>query len=72
MYAYLSKKILCKTSSQVTAGNFCMDIANTVHIVSYTMLIVTWCHLECCVLSGLDFEAAGNAIVGYCLLSYLL
>ena len=31
------------------------------------MLMVTWCCSECCVPSGLDFEAAGGSIVRYCL-----
>ena len=26
------------------------------------MLTVTWCRSECCVLSGLDFEATGGSI----------
>ena len=37
-----------------------------------TMLTVTWCHSECCVPSGLDFQAAGGSIVRYCLSNYLL
>ena len=37
------------------------------HSTSYTMLMVTCCHSECCVSSGLDFEAVGGSIVPYCL-----
>ena len=33
---------------------------------------VTWCHSECCVPSGLDFEATSCSILCYCLSSYLL
>ena len=29
------------------------------------MLTVTSCHSECCVPSGLDFEAAGDSVVRY-------
>jgi len=36
--------------------------------MSYTMLTVTWCHSECCVPSGLNFEAAGGSVVRYSLL----
>ena len=42
-----------------------MDVANAVRTVSYSMLTVTWCHSECCVLSGLDFEAAAGSVVCY-------
>ena len=42
-----------------------MDVANAVHTVSYSMLTVTWCRSECCVPSGLDFEAAGGSVVCY-------
>ena len=37
------------------------------HSTSYTMLMVTCCHSECCVSSGFDFEAVGGSIVPYCL-----
>ena len=48
-----------------------MDVANVVHTtkwvclarLSYTMLTVTLCHSECCVLSELDFEATGGIVV---------
>ena len=43
-----------------------------VHIASYTMLTATWCCSECCVPSGLNFEAAGVSVVHYCLSNYLL
>ena len=33
------------------------DIGDAACTASYTMLTVTWCHSECCVLSGLDIEA---------------
>ena len=36
------------------------------------MLTVIWCRSECCVRSGLDFEAAGGSFVHYCLSNYLL
>ena len=39
-----------------------MNVANTVHTASYTMIKVTRCCSECCVSSGLYFEAAG----GFC------
>ena len=42
-----------------------MDVANPVHTTSHTMLTVTWCHSECCVPSGLNFEAAGGSVVRY-------
>ena len=29
------------------------------------MLTVTWCHSECCVASGLDFEVSGGSVVCY-------
>ena len=29
--------------------------------------MLTWCRSECCVQSGLDFEATGGSIVRYCL-----
>jgi len=41
--------------------------ANAVCIMGYTMLTITWCISECCVLSGLDFDAAGDSVV-HCLL----
>ena len=34
------------------------------------MLTVTLCHSECCVPSGLDFEAAGDSIVCYFVCNY--
>ena len=40
-------------------------MANLVYSTSYTMLTVTWCHLECHVLSGLRFEAAGSSTVNF-------
>ena len=49
-----------------------MDVANAVRTVSYTMLTVTWCRSECCVPSGLDFEAAGDSVVHYFVSNYLL
>ena len=48
-----------------------MYVANAVYTTSYTMLTVTRCHSECCVLSGLDFEATSGSIVSYCLSDYL-
>jgi len=36
------------------------------------MVVVTWCCSECCVPSGLDFEAAVGSVVRYCLSSYLV
>ena len=42
-----------------------MYIAKVVHIVSYTMLKVAWCHPECCVPSRLNFEGAGGSFVHY-------
>ena len=36
------------------------------------MLTVTSCHLECCVPSGFDFEAAGDSVVHYFVCNYLL
>ena len=39
---------------------------------SYTMLTVTSCRSECCVLSGLDFEATGDSVVHYFVCNYLL
>ena len=41
------------------------NIANAVCTVSYTMLMVTWCRSECCVPSGLYFEAVGGSVVHY-------
>ena len=38
------------------------DAANVVHTTSYTMLTVIWCRSECCVRSGLNFEAAGGSL----------
>ena len=47
-----------------------MDVANAACTASYTaMLTVIWCYSECCVLSGLDFEATGGYIVS-CLSNY--
>ena len=46
--------------------------ASGVHSASYTMVTVTWCCSECCVLSGLDFKVAGDPGVCYCLSKYLL
>ena len=34
--------------------------------------MLTWCHSECCVVSGLDFEAAGGSAVRSCLSNYSL
>ena len=42
------------------------------HTTNYAILRVNWCHSECCVLSGLDFEAAGGSFACYCLSNYLL
>ena len=39
-----------------------MDVGNAVCTASYTMFMVTQCRSECCVLSGLDFEAAGGSV----------
>ena len=39
------------------------DVANAASTASYTMLTVTLCRSECCVPSGLDFEAAGESVV---------
>ena len=40
------------------------EVSNVAHTVSYTaMLMVTLCHSECYVPSGLDFEAAGGFVV---------
>ena len=41
-------------------------------MASYSMLTVTWWRSDCCVPSGLNFEAAGGFIVHYCLSNYLL
>ena len=43
-----------------------------VHTVCYTMDAVTWCRLECCVVLGLDFEAASDSVVHYHLSNFLL
>ena len=39
---------------------------------SYSMLTITSYSLECCVLSGLDFEATGDYVVRYFVSNYLL
>ena len=57
-----------------------MDVANEVSIpkvvsrltVSYSMLTVTSYSSECCMASGLDFEAAGDYVVRYFVSNYLL
>ena len=38
------------------------DIGQCESIDPTAMLMVTWCHSECCVLSGLDFEATGSSV----------
>ena len=48
------------------------DVANVVSTVSYTMFTVTLSRSECCVPSGLAFEAAGDSVVRYFLSNYLL
>ena len=40
--------------------------------MSYTILTITSCRSECCVSSGLDFEAAGDSVVRYFVSNYLL
>ena len=42
------------------------------HHELHTMLMVSWCHSECYVPSGLNFEAAGGSGVHSCLSNYLL
>ena len=57
-----------------------MNVANEVSIpkvvsrltASYSMLTVTLYSSECCVPSGLDFEAAGDSVVRYFVFNYLL
>ena len=56
------------------------DVANEVNIpkvvsrltASYSMLTITLYSSECCVPSGLDFEAAGDYVVNYFVSNYLL
>ena len=40
-----------------------MDVSSVAHNAGYTMLMVTWCHFECCCAVSLDFEAAGGSII---------
>ena len=57
-----------------------MDVANEVSIpkivsrlaASYSMLTVTSYSSECCMPSGLDFEAADDYVVHYFVSNYLL
>ena len=54
------------------------DVVNKVSIpkvvsrltMSYSMLTVTSYNSECCVSSGLDFEAAGDSVVCYFVSNY--
>ena len=63
----------CNTSPKLIQSNFAWkDVDNVVSTVSYTMFTVTSCRLECCVPSGLDFEAAGDSIVRHFVCNYLL
>ena len=39
---------------------------------SYTMFTVTSCRSECCVPSGLNFDAPGDSVVRYFVSKYLL
>ena len=49
-----------------------MTEANAVSTTSYTMFTVTLCCSECCVPSGLDFEAAGDSVLLDFVSNYLL
>ena len=52
------------TSPKLIQGIFAYSTA------SYTMLTVTLCRSECCVQSGLDFEATGDSVVSYFVSNY--
>ena len=72
---------MCNTSPKLIQGMFTYtDVANEVRFpkvvsrltTSYSMLTVTSYSSECCVPSGLDFEAAGDSVVHYFVPNYLL
>ena len=76
-YAYLRYE----TSPKLIQGTFAQtDVANEVSTpkvvsrltASYSMLTITLYSSECYVLSGLDFEAAGDSVVHYFVSNYLL
>ena len=52
--------------------SWALCVANVARFASYTLFMVTWCHSECYVPSGLDFKAAGGFVVQYLLSNYLL
>ena len=63
----------CNTSPKLIQGIFALkDVANALSTASYTMLTVTSYRSECCVPSGLDFEAAGDSAVRYFVSNYWL
>ena len=64
---HIWSKKFCATSLKVIMRTYLMWYAP-----SYTMLTVTWCCSECCVLSGLNFVATGGSVACYCLSNYLL
>ena len=64
LYISEVKKLCVILHQRLLQGSFAWtDIANAVYTVSYTLLMVTWCRSECCVLSGIGFEAAGGSFV---------